>query len=261
MIFPATRLTLSGERFTVHYRLVAGGEAEAEAIARGICLEQTVEVSDKLLADDDIRGQVVGRIEALARCRAGPLRRRHQLRRRDGGWRTHATAQRHLRQFGHAAGDQSPAPRPAPSLLQQFKGPRFGRDGLRALLGVADRPLLGTALKPMGLSAVDLAEPGLSTGAGRRRHHQGRPRPDRPAVCALRRARAPLRRGGRTGQSADRLSLSLCAQRDRAGRSHSGPCPAGQGLGRGRHHGGAGPDRLGHAARRWPRTIRWPCPS
>ena len=65
VIFPATRLTLSGERFTVHYRLVAGGEAEARAIARGICLEQTVEVSDELLADDDIRGQVVGRIEAL----------------------------------------------------------------------------------------------------------------------------------------------------------------------------------------------------
>ena len=69
MIFPATRLTLSGERFTVHYRLVAGGEAEARALARGICLEQTVEVSDKLLADDDIRAHVVGRIEALEAAR------------------------------------------------------------------------------------------------------------------------------------------------------------------------------------------------
>ena len=37
-------------------------------------------------------------------------------------------------------------------------GPRFGRAGIRALLDVADRPLLGTALKPMGLSAADLAD-------------------------------------------------------------------------------------------------------
>ena len=52
-------------------------------MARGICLEQTVEVSDELLADDDIRGHVVGRIEALEALATGPLRRRHQLRRRD----------------------------------------------------------------------------------------------------------------------------------------------------------------------------------
>ncbi|MCU0692720.1 MAG: RuBisCO large subunit C-terminal-like domain-containing protein, partial [Polyangiaceae bacterium] len=45
-----------------------------------------------------------------------------------------------------------------PSLLAQFAGPAFGRDGLRELLGVAERPLLATALKPMGLSAVELAE-------------------------------------------------------------------------------------------------------
>ena len=73
MIFPATRLTLSGERFTVHYRLVAGGEAEARAIARGICLEQTVEVSDKLLADDDIRDSRGRTYRGAGGGRAGPL--------------------------------------------------------------------------------------------------------------------------------------------------------------------------------------------
>src|SRR5690606_2754524 len=45
-----------------------------------------------------------------------------------------------------------------PGLLNAFKGPRLGRDGLRALLGVPTRPLLCTALKPMGLSAKALAE-------------------------------------------------------------------------------------------------------
>jgi ribulose-bisphosphate carboxylase large chain len=158
VIFPATRLSLSGERFTVHYRLVAGGETEARALAHGICLEQTVETSDGLLADDDIRGHVVGRIEALEAAGRG----------RYDAVISYAveTAAGELTQllnviFGNSA--MQPGIRvlrldlPA-GLLRQFKGPRFGRDGLRALLGVADRPLLGTALKPMGLSAVDLAD-------------------------------------------------------------------------------------------------------
>jgi len=44
------------------------------------------------------------------------------------------------------------------SLLRQFMGPRFGRAGVRNRLGVAKRPLLCTALKPMGLSARSLAD-------------------------------------------------------------------------------------------------------
>jgi ribulose-bisphosphate carboxylase large chain len=44
------------------------------------------------------------------------------------------------------------------SLSLQFRGPRFGCDGLRRLLGVEDRPLLSTAIKPMGLSTTELAE-------------------------------------------------------------------------------------------------------
>jgi ribulose-bisphosphate carboxylase large chain len=44
------------------------------------------------------------------------------------------------------------------SILNNFKGPRFGREGLRKLLGVEQRPLLFTALKPMGLTNEELAK-------------------------------------------------------------------------------------------------------
>jgi ribulose-bisphosphate carboxylase large chain len=158
VIFPATRLSLTSERFTVHYRLVADVEATARSIARGICLEQTVEVSDELLADDDIRGQVVGRIEALDAAAPG----------RYDAAISYAveTAAGELTQllnvvFGNSA--MQPGIRvlrldlPA-GILRQFRGPRFGSDGMRNLLGVTDRPLLGTALKPMGLGASDLAD-------------------------------------------------------------------------------------------------------
>ena len=44
------------------------------------------------------------------------------------------------------------------SITTVFKGPRFGVAGLRALLGATTRPLLSTALKPMGSDSQALAE-------------------------------------------------------------------------------------------------------
>ena len=42
--------------------------------------------------------------------------------------------------------------------LAKYKGPRFGVDGLRELFGAQTRPLVSTALKPMGSDAKTLAE-------------------------------------------------------------------------------------------------------
>jgi len=44
------------------------------------------------------------------------------------------------------------------SFLAKFQGPRFGIAGLRKLLGAPTRPLISTALKPMGSDAKTLAE-------------------------------------------------------------------------------------------------------
>lgn len=158
MIFPATRLTLAGQRFTVHYRLAASDVAAAEAIARGICLEQTVELPDHLLADDDIRRHVVGRIEALGA--SGVSRYDVAI-----SYAVESAAGELTQLLNVIFGNSAMQPGilvlrldlPSP-LLQWFRGPRFGRDGLRALLKVTGRPLLGTALKPMGLSASALAD-------------------------------------------------------------------------------------------------------
>jgi S-methyl-5-thioribulose 1-phosphate isomerase len=158
MIFPQTSLTLSGERFTVHYRLLAGNEAEARTIARGICLEQTVEVPAELLAEDDIRAHVVGRIEMLEPV--APSRYDVAI-----SYAVECAASELTQLLNVIFGNTAMQPGirvlrfdlPS-SFLQQFRGPRFGRDGIRALLGVSGRPLLGTALKPMGLPAADLAD-------------------------------------------------------------------------------------------------------
>jgi ribulose-bisphosphate carboxylase large chain len=42
-------------------------------------------------------------------------------------------------------------------LLARFRGPTFGVAGLRALAGIAERPLTATALKPLGRSPRELA--------------------------------------------------------------------------------------------------------
>jgi len=41
--------------------------------------------------------------------------------------------------------------------LNTLKGPRFGISGVRELLGAKKRPILATALKPMGLNSTELA--------------------------------------------------------------------------------------------------------
>lgn len=157
MVFPRTRLNLSGERFTVRYRLLAADEAEARARARGICLEQTVELPEEALVGDDIQAGLVGRIEALRAVGAGLFETAISY--------AVETAGIELTQllnviFGNTSmqpGIRVEELELPDSLLALFKGPRLGRAGLRRLLGVPERPLLATALKPVGLPAGDLA--------------------------------------------------------------------------------------------------------
>lgn len=47
-------------------------------------------------------------------------------------------------------------------VLDGFRGPRFGVAGLREMFGATGRPLVCTALKPMGLSPDDLAAAGAT---------------------------------------------------------------------------------------------------
>jgi ribulose-bisphosphate carboxylase large chain len=52
-------------------------------------------------------------------------------------------------------------------LVESFKGPRFGIEGIRKLLQVRERPLLGTIIKPkLGLKTVDHARVAYEAWAG-----------------------------------------------------------------------------------------------
>jgi len=148
---------LSGDRFFVEYRL-SGSEADARSKAADICAEQTVEFPVRLLPPGVIPEKIVGSIE--------------QFKREDEtSWLTVISYADEITAgeftqflnvvFGNISikqGIQVAALRPSQGLLDRLPGPRFGVSGIRELIGIPVRPPLFTALKPMGLSAQNLAK-------------------------------------------------------------------------------------------------------
>jgi ribulose-bisphosphate carboxylase large chain len=157
MQFPETFLNLSGERFVVHYQLQAADASAARTRAQGICLEQTVEVPEELLGQDDLRGQITGRVETLIEAAHGNYAAAISYAIETTAFEFtqflnvifgNTSMQKGIRVLRLDVPD---------SLLRHFPGPRFGQEGLRRLAAVDSRPLLATALKPMGLGAGELA--------------------------------------------------------------------------------------------------------
>ena len=147
----------SGERFSVIYRIY-GSEKDARAKAEDICIEQTVEFPAECVGGGTIRDHVFGRIESFERRDAGSFAVIISF--------AVETAAGELTQLLNVIfGNTSIKPGirvehldlPL-SLLNGFKGPRYGRKGLRELLNIPARPLLCTAIKPMGHSCEELAD-------------------------------------------------------------------------------------------------------
>ncbi len=152
-----TTVNLSGERFQVWYQ-IQGDETTALQKARALCIEQSVEFPFDLLPPGDIPDHIVGQISAYEALDSDLFEVEVTYPLEITGFE--------LTQFLNVLfGNISLKPgirlqrfALPPTLLAAFKGPRFGIEGLRALLQVPDRPILCTAIKPMGLSAAALGE-------------------------------------------------------------------------------------------------------
>jgi ribulose-bisphosphate carboxylase large chain len=145
----------SGERLFAVYRL-RGDEAGARALAEAIAVEQTVEFPRQLLPGG-IEENVVGRVEALERDGPDAWRCTVAYPVEDTGWELPQLLNVVWGNVSLMPGVRLVDLVPSPSLYARLSGPRFGREGLRQRLGVPERPLLCTALKPMGLTARELA--------------------------------------------------------------------------------------------------------
>lgn len=157
MVPEAREQYVSGECFRVTYR-IQGSEKEAYARAKDICFEQTVELPEELITDKFIRDYVVGRIESFTPAPPDGFEAVISYARE--------TAAGELTQllnvvFGNISikpGIRLRALHLPAAMLAQFSGPRLGIAGIRKLLTLPEKPLLCTALKPMGFSAEQLAD-------------------------------------------------------------------------------------------------------
>lgn len=144
-------------RFSVLYNL-AGEEKAAYQRAKDICLEQTVEVPDALVPDGLIREHVLGRIESFEARPEGGYAAGISYAAEIAGRDLTQLLNVLLGNISMKPGIRAERLDLPEAMLRSFRGPRFGRRGLRDTLGVPARPLLCTALKPLGLSATGLAD-------------------------------------------------------------------------------------------------------
>ncbi len=128
-----------------------------EALALDLCVEQTVEVTEVLWRDPAIAGRTVGQVEDLRNAGDG----RFEVRIRFPA----ATVGREVPHlfsaiYGNASlkhGIRVERVEPGPGLARTLGGPRYGCAGVRALAGVPDRPLVASAVKPLGRTPRELA--------------------------------------------------------------------------------------------------------
>ncbi len=153
----AESFQFSNLRFTVDYHL-SGSKSEARAKAEALCFDQTVELPDALIESGPIRDHLIGRVEDF-----------QQLANTTCSTKVSFSCDlvgEDLTQllnvvFGIAS--LKPGIRVArlhlpETFIRQWPGPRFGRSGLRHLLGIPHRPLVCGVLKPVGLPPSTLAE-------------------------------------------------------------------------------------------------------
>ncbi len=144
------------DRFRVTYRIAAASAREAEALAREIAVEQTVEIPPDCIPAAILAAGIVGDVETLAPAASA--------------WDAKISYRADL------AGDAIPnflnvlygnsslrrgvrivSLAPTAAQCAALGGPQVGVEGLRAMLGAHGRALAMTAIKPVGLSARELA--------------------------------------------------------------------------------------------------------
>ena len=149
-------------RLIATYEISADSPSQALERAHAVALEQSIEMPPAAVQQPFILSDVLGRVEDVAVIGENRYRARIGLAMSTIlGVNDAAQPMQFLNMlFGNSSlhdwvrcvdVDLPPA------LLKGFPGPRFGIDGIRALVKVPHGPITATALKPQGLPAADIA--------------------------------------------------------------------------------------------------------
>lgn len=156
MYFKDKYLNLSGERFNVIYR-VFGVESEVVTIANDICVEQTVEFPFECLPVGDIKDFIVGKIEEVERYDSESFTVKISYAVEIVGDEFTQLLNVLFGNISMRENIQLIDIEVTTYIEEKFKGPRFGVEGIRDILKAYNRPILFSALKPIGLSSEELA--------------------------------------------------------------------------------------------------------
>jgi ribulose-bisphosphate carboxylase large chain len=129
-----------------------------EARARAVAVEQSVEMPVAAIADDFVRSEIVGRVEAISEKQPGLFDVRIALAADTVG---HDAGQLINMLFGNTSLHEDVVLHDVEiphALSRTFGGPRHGLDELRRRVGARARALTCSALKPQGLAPEKLAE-------------------------------------------------------------------------------------------------------
>jgi ribulose-bisphosphate carboxylase large chain len=150
---------MTAPRFSVTYRITPTDGRPPEAHARDICIEQTVEIPEDCIPENHWKAGIIGQVESLS-----PVAEAAGSFDAVISYRVDITSNAIPNFLNVLYGNISILEGIrvidvgfADEQFASFGGPHFGVDGLRKALGVHGRPLATTALKPMGLSASDIA--------------------------------------------------------------------------------------------------------
>jgi ribulose-bisphosphate carboxylase large chain len=166
VIKAGTPLNLSGERLSVVYRVHANNETEAHSLADFIRVEQTIEYPFELVAPGEIRDELTGQIESISVENTSCYQVTISYAVETTGYDLPQTLNLIFGNISFVPNIQVRRVNFTENFLRNFKGPRFGREGIRKLLNVYDRPMVSTALKPIGLNSGQLAEMAYTCALG-----------------------------------------------------------------------------------------------
>lgn len=150
-------LHLSGASFQAVYQLSCATE-QAACLAEEICIEQTIEFPKALVKRQDIKEQIPGRLVSLTTTSETSHEVTIEYPIEVAGNELPQLLNVLMGNTSLKPGIRLQSFALTPEQYENFKGPRFGRKGLRDLLNAPQRPLVCTALKPMGNSPKELAD-------------------------------------------------------------------------------------------------------
>ena len=153
-----TETNTSAERFTVTYRITVQEDSSIEEVTSDISIEQTVEIPFDCIPQDHFHDGLIGQVESCNQRGENLFDVAISYRSDIVGFSIPQFLNVLYGNISLKQGIRIIDINLPPSLSTLLRGPSWGIDGIRSLIGVYGRPLACSALKPMGLPTDQLAE-------------------------------------------------------------------------------------------------------